>query len=301
MAAIGAALDPQGLNVYLIPFDANKQPLDDAAIEFVMERQGTTQSPPAFQLPGLQSGQAQAGAAPVAPSGFSGIFTGNLDGTPTTLTLQQQGGTIQGRMDASGYPYTVNATSSGTDGTARGTFSDPQTGGNAQLEMSLQGNALTLTFMVPDAYGQVNRNTIRFNRQGTAPQGGVSSPGGQGQPGAAGNPGQGQLDSRLVGSWSYSKTMMSGGFSMVTQRFLQVNPDGTYVYGNGRVTAGGEGAYGDTGYGDDAAPGRWRVEGDVLYLSEQGSQWVPYARYYVEGGSLMLTTGDGKRQVWKRR
>jgi hypothetical protein len=34
---------------------------------------------------------------------------------------------------------------------------------------------------------------------------------------------------------------------------------------------------------------------------EQGStQWVPYPRYYVEGASLMLTFGDGSRQLWER-
>ena len=29
--------------------------------------------------------------------------------------------------------------------------------------------------------------------------------------------------------------------------------------------------------------------------------WAPYARYYVEGGRMLFTFGDGSRQVWTRQ
>ena len=44
----------------------------------------------------------------------------------------------------------------------------------------------------------------------------------------------------------------------------------------------------------------WRIahERGRMHWSQQ---WVPYARYYVEGGSLLLTFENGSKQLWRRR
>ena len=46
-------------------------------------------------------------------------------------------------------------------------------------------------------------------------------------------------------------------------------------------------------------PGQWRTENKMVYINE-GSGWTPFAKYYVEGNSLMFTFGDGSKQIWKR-
>jgi hypothetical protein len=241
--------------------------------------------------------------------GFPGSYTGEIGGVPMKLVIQQRGEALQGEADASGYRYTLSGHAEGT--TARGTLADPQTGGGVEVEMMLQGDQFTLTLLAADPYtGQVQRTPLQFQRNGAAAGQGQSASAGS-NPGVGGHAGAGSQGAverapRLVGNWSFTETMMSGEFSSVSQVFLQVNPDGSYAYGNGRTMAGGSSAYGsisgDTGYGGDVSRGQWRTQGQIVYIQEAGSpQWVPYAKYYVEGGRMMFTYNDGSRQVWHRR
>jgi hypothetical protein len=109
-----------------------------------------------------------------------------------------------------------------------------------------------------------------------------------------------ERDAALVGHWVHSKTYQSGNFFGTTTVQMQVNPDGTYLYGRGNVSLGG--AYiGSTGTSDQFTRGQWRTHGGVVHVKEPGSsQWTPHARYHVEGASMLFTFGDGSRQLWRR-
>jgi hypothetical protein len=109
-----------------------------------------------------------------------------------------------------------------------------------------------------------------------------------------------QRDPMLVGSWRYSKSYVSGDFSMVTERYMEVRPDGTYSYGDGKVAGGGNsGSFGSNG--GDVITGKWRTKNGIIYIDEGGyGNWVPYSGYYVEGNSLMLKFSDGSQEIWKR-
>ena len=109
-----------------------------------------------------------------------------------------------------------------------------------------------------------------------------------------------QRDPMLVGSWRYSKSYTSGDFSMVTEKYMEVRPNGTYSYGNGKVAGGGNsGSFGTEG--GDVITGKWRTKNGIIYIDEGGyGNWVPYSGYYVEGNSLMLKFSDGSQEIWKR-
>jgi hypothetical protein len=109
-----------------------------------------------------------------------------------------------------------------------------------------------------------------------------------------------QRDPMLVGSWRYSKSYVSGDFSMVTEKYMEVRPDGAYSYGNGKVAGGGNsGSFGSGG--DDVITGKWRTENGIIYIDEGGyGNWVPYSGYYVEGNRLMLKFNDGSKEIWER-
>ena len=111
--------------------------------------------------------------------------------------------------------------------------------------------------------------------------------------GATLNPGN--LDQRLAGLWRYTESYVSGSFSGAAQWKMQINADGTYLYGDGQFSGGGA----------QVSPvrveamamlvvGKWKTEGKVIYVDE-GYGWQPYARYYVEGYDLMFTFENGKR------
>ena len=161
------------------------------------------------------------------------------------------------------------------------------------IELSMQGDQLTFTLFVPDAYGQVQRTPTYFQR-GEAAQPGPT-------PGAANEPNV-ERDPGLVGVWSHQEVMSGGGVSVATQLLLRINADGTYVSGDARTVGGGANWSGDTGRSGAVSTGTWRTQGGIVYVKDGGvSPWTPYARYTVQGSSLLFTFGDGSTQLWQRQ
>ena len=235
---------------------------------------------------------------PLAAQSLDGTYHGDISGTPATLTLQQEGSALRGAIDAGGYGYTLTGTARGGGG--EGTLTDPQAGSAMAFEMAAQGSALTLTILATDPYGQVQRIPFSFQRAGGSGSYGAAAPSPAPGPSAGGEANV-QRDPALVGVWSYSNTYNSGDFSGTTRLQMQVNPDGTYLYGGGGVSISGDAGYGRSSSGD-VTRGEWRTEGNIVHIREAGSpQWTPYARYYVEGNQMLLTFGDGSRQVWNRQ
>ncbi|MDH3205778.1 MAG: hypothetical protein OEO79_04160 [Gemmatimonadota bacterium] len=88
---------------------------------------------------------------------------------------------------------------------------------------------------------------------------------------------------------------------LATQQLLELTSDGLMRelgwralggFGSGSIDTGSDGG------GDRAS---WRVEGDLLVVSYQGSPWVPLARFGFSDGRLVLRyVQDGSVQVWSR-
>jgi hypothetical protein len=197
---------------------------------------------------------------------------------------------LSGKIDAEGYIYLLSGTSDG--GTWRGQLQDPQTQGQMQFQATLSEPNLNLliTYMDPGTFQQGSFQ-LQFTR-------GESVPTVQNNSAISGETSAVERDQRLVGVWSYTDSYTSGEFSFASQFKMQVNPDGSYLYGDGRVVGGGPGVGGDSG-GGDVTRGQWKTQNQTIYINE-GFGWQPYAGYYLEGASLMLKFGDGSRQVWKR-
>jgi len=115
---------------------------------------------------------------------------------------------------------------------------------------------------------------------------------------AAADPAE-QRDPALVGSWSRENNITSGDSFMSTRISLVVCPDGSFVRKAGDTVGGGGGWHMEGQSSDSGTRGRWRTEGNVVMVDD-GTGWVPYARYYVEGNQLLFTFSDGSREVWKR-
>lgn len=232
---------------------------------------------------------------------YAGTYAGEVFSTPATLTLEQDGNALQGVIDVSGYRYELSATAG--EGGATGTLHDPQTGGTAQLEVTPGDDGMTILLMQENPVtGQMSRVPLSFTRR--SGEGGASQDAGSNSNagGTENAPEDGfERDPALVGTWVYQDTYISGSFSGTTRFVLRVLPDGTYTYGEGQVTAGGNSYSGRSG-GGGVTRGRWRTQGGVVYVQEAGmSQWQPYARYYIEGSRMLFTFGDDSRQIWHRR
>jgi hypothetical protein len=110
-----------------------------------------------------------------------------------------------------------------------------------------------------------------------------------------------QRDPVLFGRWRYSESYTSGDFSMVTERYMEIHPDGTYSYGNGKMAGGGDSGSFESGNGGDITTGKWRTENGIIFIDEGGfGNWIAYSGYYVEGNSLLLKFENGSKEIWKR-
>jgi hypothetical protein len=305
-ATFEAFLEAGQLYFTMIPHDAAGNPDFNQSQEYVFARSGAAPATPAAMPPPAPSPNTPPASAPgggfgsLNPGdGLAGAWYGQVDGQPGHMELSVQGGQLSGRLQSAGYNYTLRGTASGQ--AARGQMLD-QAGNSLDFELVSQGGELQLHLKVVNSQtGVPQRLTLNFsrNRPGTragAWDGGQPQASPQGQA-SAGNE---ERDPALVGSWSRTDSISSGSASMSTQYFLQINPDGSYVYSIGRSAGGGAGWGMDSGPGE-SIPGQWKTSQRVVYIQERGvGQWIPYARYYVEGNRLMFTFDNGNREIWYR-
>ena len=221
---------------------------------------------------------------------WPGTYQGSIQGTPAQLTVEGQSGILSGKIDAGGYIYLLSGTNEG--GVWSGQLQDPQTQGQMQFQATLTEPTLNVlvTYMDPATFQQGSFQ-LQFTR-------GDATATVQNNTATSAETSDEERDQRLVGVWSYTDSYTSGEFSFASQFKMQVNPDGSYLYGDGRVVGGGPGVGGDSG-GGDVTRGQWKTQNQTIYINE-GFGWQPYAGYYIEGASLMLKFADGSRQVWKR-
>ncbi len=224
-----------------------------------------------------------------AGQGFSGRWIGDLQGVAATLTLTESpDGSLSGEIDAQGYLYRVRGTVSA--GRASGTLLDPQTSGELAFEAAPATGGLELTLVATNPMtGETNRIPLMFRDPSAA--GGTQG----------GGAGAAKVPAELVGVWRMSDSMSSGDATMVTESYLELTADGRFALGGSRAIGGGGGWGGDTGAGGVEESGLWKAEGQVIHIRRTTADpWVPFARYYTEPGKLMLTTGDGSRQLLYR-
>ncbi|MEL6670778.1 MAG: hypothetical protein AAFR61_01250 [Bacteroidota bacterium] len=221
--------------------------------------------------------------------GLAGTYTGDIQGTPASLVFEQKGTALSGELkDQSGYTYYLEGQAEGLSGT--GKLTDSQTGTKLDFETSLEGSQLSFTFYTYNQFtGERQPFHLQFTRaNGQAPaQTQAQSQGGGG-------------DNRLVGTWRTTSSQTSGSFSMVSETYLQVFGNGTYFYGNSRVVGGGGAGSFDSGSDGSGTRGKWKTQGEQILISEEGSGFYPFARYYIEGYKMMLTYGNGEREIWNK-
>ena len=111
-------------------------------------------------------------------------------------------------------------------------------------------------------------------------------------------------DPNLVGLWIRSDSQCSYGnytFCFAGQLKMLIKADGTFYQGGYESAGGGPGATFTSGpNGWNKA--EWATANRIVYGRLNSSQpWTPVARYYIEGNSMLLTSGDGTREIWERR
>lgn len=216
---------------------------------------------------------------------WKGSYAGTLQDVPVVLLLDCSEGVYKGLMEAEGYPYAVRLTPNGST-TATGTFSDPQLGGVLSCTARWQEGTLELHIGEEEAAAGVKPLHLVFQRTSAA----LPAP-------APPEVEEGISDARLIGTWTYSESYVSGSYSFATEWRLTLLADGT-LRQVGRTVGGGPDVSGDSGEGE-VATGRWRTRDGHLEL-DAGAGFAPHARYVCDGDRVMFTLANGDKQVWVR-
>jgi len=231
---------------------------------------------------------------------WDGYFSGNILGLSATVTGQRNASAWSATVDASGYLFYLQG--SIDDMRCSGTMTDAQDRTSIPFMAQLSGLQLILSIQdINPASGLEEQMEFVFTKTNSdistlQHSGDLKA---QSQPSAPNPSGEKvQLDQSLVGNWRYTESYVSGEFSFATDWHMQINADGSFLYGEGRTAGGGPNSSVDSGTGN-VEKGTWKTENQVIWVND-GSGWLAYARYYRENGNLMLTFGNGKRQVWEK-
>ena len=228
---------------------------------------------------------------------YAGHWSGELDGQPARADLVVDSDAIRGTLDISGYVYRLQARHHGS--AAEGQMTD-EDGRSVAMRMQSGNDRLTvLVQAVPgDPQATLQIDLARSGGTVAGPLARGSAAPTSAAPTAPAEPVE--LDPVLVGGWVQRDSYTSGDFSMSNEKRVALFPDGSYRFGPGRVIGGGDAGSFDSGSGGGGDGGRWRTRDRILYTMEGGAGWQPYGRYYVEGNRLLITFGDGSRELWYR-
>ena len=226
------------------------------------------------------------------PSAWDGFFTGTILGIDASITGKTNGNQWTGNIDASGYPLQMSGTVTGMQ--CKGTMTDPSTLESSAFIGSLVGTQLSITIHdINPLTGKEEEMQFLFERTNS------SGPSAGSQQSDTPITTAKNIDTSLVGLWRRTETYVSSGFSFATDYFMEFFANGVVLVSDGRTAGGGPTSSIDSGAGD-VHEGTWKTEGNRLWMNDGSSGWVNYSRYYVEGGSMMLTFNNGKNEIWER-
>lgn len=234
-------------------------------------------------------------------SEWEGSFSGTILGLESILTGTLDGDQWTGVINVSGYPIVMTGTV--IDMKCTGTIADEQTGTTTPFNATYAGKNITIHIRdINPITGQEEDMEFVFAKTttqavvGSAIQKSLSL---EKESLSLEKLDHSPRDQQLVGLWRFTDTYVSGSYSFATDYFIQFESNGVIIISDGRTAGGGPTSSLDTGDGDTHA-GIWKTESKTLYTKEQGGQWGVYAKYYVDGDSMMFTYNNGRKQVWER-
>jgi len=228
-------------------------------------------------------------------SDWTGSFEGSILGASATLIGLVQGDQWSGTISVSGYPIKIEGTI--IDMKCTGNMTDPQTKSASPFTAVYAGKQITISIrdINPITGLEENMEFVFLKTNSQQVVGSIISS----SVNVVENTEAAKLDNALIGLWRYTDTYVSGEYSFATDYFLQFKANGVIITTDGRTAGGGPTSSLDSGDGD-THQGVWKSENKTIWTKDNAGQWQSYARYYVDGNSMMLTYNNGRKQVWEK-
>lgn len=264
----------------IMPADAYNQPDFLNGKEFVLSRREEARPPIDFTRQPSEAVQKDRMLLEKADPGLYGKweddYYGEINGTPSTLSVRQYGNQFSGEVDAGGYRYVLEGSASGN--TSWGDAWDPQSDNRMKFSGVLNGNVAFITLSA--AQGQFE---MQFYRKGTKPPA-KSAPAPAKPSGVAGQ------EISLAGSWFFTQPHPSGEFGGRRMELL-LRADGSYELGDAKAVGNEQ--------QDNVDKGQWKLQGDALLINQRG-KWVIFAEYQSREDVLLRKFSDGRVEEWEK-
>ncbi len=105
-------------------------------------------------------------------------------------------------------------------------------------------------------------------------------------------------DPRVVGTWRYDVSYVSGDFTGASCTYLTLAADGTCRIGGTRLGVGSNAGSGMTDRGGYTA-GTWHTQGKTIHLRWKDGSSESW-RFYVSADSLLFKNSPRAKKLWKR-
>jgi hypothetical protein len=211
---------------------------------------------------------------------LSGVYTGYFIGKPATLTIQDFGSGVTGRLSSSdGYTVLLNGKNNGD--MAAGGASSPSGAALFELRRGPNGMLVLTLEEVAPVSGQAVRSRFEFAAAAQRAD--------PAQPESAAL----EHDPRLVGGWQGSRLQQAGDMILRVRVRLALRVDGSFQED---ADSAGDGS------SAPATHGAWSTQGGTLRLRAEGSEsWTALGAYQARGEELIVISADGSPQVWKKQ
>ena len=235
----------------------------------------------------------------IAQAGWNGTFTGLVNGDNAVMVLKVQGTKVQGTLKDTYQTFKISGDINGNR--LAGDAIEESLGLQTAILGELKGDEAFMKLVV-NFLGQTSETPfqlIRQNKSGSA----LKAEGTPHKP-LVSVPAGGNLDARIVGSWTKNETYNSGyGDNFMGANFSQTMTflgDGRLAEGASSASMSGSNYSGrSSGGGNNILEGVvWYTKGKNLYLSiKQNAQTqdVLLGSYYIENGKMLITGQDGTK------
>ncbi len=218
---------------------------------------------------------------------FEGNFSGSLNGAPCALLLQAKGNDLTGTITINGQLGDIIGTSNAKN--CLGNVIDQETSAQYPFTAQLVKNELLFQLDLTAFGGQLT--SITFSKETQTNVANVKN-------------NNGNLNSNLFGLWRHTSVYSSGTgdmhFSMQTDYFLELKPNGQFIRWSGDSSGGTQEVSAYTNAEEDKTTGSWYCEGKFLCTKlESPNSKVNQVQYYQENNQMMFTR-NGEKTVYER-
>ncbi|MCB0647353.1 MAG: hypothetical protein KDC49_11870 [Saprospiraceae bacterium] len=232
-------------------------------------------------------------------AGWTGTFTGQVNGDNAVMVLKVQGTKVQGTLKDTYQTFKISGDINGNR--LAGDAVEESLGLEVGILGELKGDDAFMKLVVV-FLGQTSETPFQLRRQNKSGSATKSEPAQQSS--IASTPAGANLDPRIVGTWTKNETYNSGyGDNFMGANFSQSMTfmgDGRLAEGASSASISGSNYSGkSSGGGSNVLEGvTWYTKGKSLYLrvKQNGQQQdVMLGSYYVENGKMLITGQDGTK------